>query len=245
MELCKSEDKHWFLLGRRQIISNVLEKFFALSHGKTAATEAKKVIEIGCGSGGNLELLSKYGDLFAVEFDDEAREFATNRKVCEVKKGPFLPNGDLPYDFGFDLICLLDVLEHIDGDKKTIEKLSGSLNKKGKILVTVPAYQCLYDGSDRACHHKKRYTLTGLRKIFFDAGFRYMYGSYFVVPLFPVAAAVKLVHKFLIDRNSVYIKETNPIVNFICKKIFFSEIFFIPRISFPFGYEIVAIFEKN
>ena len=59
----------------------------------------------------------------------------------------------------------LDVIEHISNEKKVINTLSKKLNKNGKILITVPAYNFLFSSKDKDLHHKRRYTLQSIAEI--------------------------------------------------------------------------------
>ena len=73
-ELHRNEDIHWWYVGRRVIVKKILESL-------SAEKQDKKILEVGCASGGNLNMLSKYGDLFAMELDDESRNLAIKRNV--------------------------------------------------------------------------------------------------------------------------------------------------------------------
>ena len=99
------DEFHWWYVGRRSILKNILDKYIGRI-GKI------KILEIGCGSGGNLGFLSKYGDLSAMELNDDARIHAKSKNICKVKYGK-LPNG-IHINEKFDIICLFDVLEHIE-----------------------------------------------------------------------------------------------------------------------------------
>ena len=66
LEMAKIETHHWCFVARRMIIQKTLNTYF--QDAKTL-----KILEVGCGSGGNLELLSAYGKLHAMEMDNEAR----------------------------------------------------------------------------------------------------------------------------------------------------------------------------
>ena len=156
-EMFLHEDHHWWFIARRNIIQGILNRF-------TQDSSINNVLEVGCGSGGNLKLLSNYGQLYAMEFDKATREAANQRNICQVREGS-LPN-NLPFNERFDLICALDVVEHIDDDFQSIKSIAALLNPGGTLLVTVPAYQFLWSAHDVANDHKRRYTKTSLRKVF-------------------------------------------------------------------------------
>src|SRR5262249_21872889 len=100
------ETDHWWFSGRRAILATLLDRVLP------PAPVPRRVLEIGCGNGGNLELLARYGTVFAIEKDDTARQRAAARRIGPVERG-WLPD-TMPFaDTTFDLIAALDVLEHI------------------------------------------------------------------------------------------------------------------------------------
>ena len=66
-------------------------------------------------------MLSTFGNLSGMEMDQNAVEIAKSRGVCEVKQGK-LPD-KFPFDINFDLICMFDVLEHIEKDVETLNSI--------------------------------------------------------------------------------------------------------------------------
>src|SRR5205085_5385004 len=73
-DVCSSD-----LRGRRRILRRVAE---SLGLGAGA-----RVVEVGSGTGGNLDLLSGFGQVVAVELDDAARELSARRRSEERRVG--------------------------------------------------------------------------------------------------------------------------------------------------------------
>jgi hypothetical protein len=70
------------------------------------------VLEIGCGSGANFKGLEEFGGISAIELGDASREAANHREITKVIDG-HLPDGmDMPNE-EFELLALLDILEHV------------------------------------------------------------------------------------------------------------------------------------
>ena len=88
---------------------------------------SSSILEVGCGTGGNLSMLKDYGNLSAMEPDENARKLANSRNICLVKEGT-LPN-NIPFDETFDLVCMLGVLEHIDDDFGTLKSVKSKLKE--------------------------------------------------------------------------------------------------------------------
>ncbi|WGK70338.1 class I SAM-dependent methyltransferase [Candidatus Haliotispira prima] len=222
------EDSHWWFSARRKIIQKILDRYFQDDNGNS-------VLEVGCGSGGNLRILSQYGNISALEYDDESRNLANNRKICTVKKGKLPQN--IPFDTNFDLICALDVIEHIDDDLATVRALSSKLNPNGKLLITVPAYMFLWSGHDVANHHKRRYTQRELRNIASKSGLRIIYSTYFNTILFPVVAAIRWINNILglnSNKSEGDVRMPSSLTNKLLEAVFSLERTVIPYISFLF-----------
>lgn len=179
----KIEQDHWWFRARREILGDQLER---LNLGPDA-----RILEVGCGTGGNLTMLARYGHVTGVEPDTESREYAMEHTGVEVLPG-FLP-GPLP-EFGgqFDLIAAFDVIEHLDRDRDSLIALQGLLKPGGRMITTVPAHPWMWSEHDAVHHHKRRYRKAEYLDLFAAAGLRLVKATYFNSLLFPPIAAVRL-----------------------------------------------------
>ena len=181
------EDRHWWFAARRTILKRVIERH-------TAGTSNLKILEAGCGTGGNLQMLSSMGELSAFEPDDDARRLAAGKADCTIAHGT-LPDG-IPFNGEkFDLIVAFDVIEHVEQDRESLNALRASLAPGGKLIMTVPALPWLWSAHDERHHHFRRYTRSGLRAILQNAGYRPVNLTYFNTLLFPLIAGVRAVKK--------------------------------------------------
>ena len=236
IDIQKIEEIHWWYVVRRFIVRLVLDKYI---DGRK-----NKVLEIGCGFGGNLELFSKYGNVDAVEMDSGAKKYAKNRGIGDIKSG-YLPNNMPGYKYKFDLICLLDVLEHIDDDKKSIQYLNGQLTNKGCLLITVPAYMFMWSDHDVVNHHKRRYTRKQLANLMEENGYDIVYSTYFNTILFPIMFITRLINKIFHKKNQGDFDMPKLWINTILTKIFSIERAVVPLTSFIFGGSILFLCKKN
>src|SRR5579872_4427310 len=162
--MAKIDGEHWWFVARRKLIATLIEQ-------QVNPPPDARILEIGAGTGSNIAMLQRYGVVEAVEPDDAARAFATARTGVAFKGG-LLPDGVDLADGAYDMIAMLDVLEHIPGDQEALAALGPKLAPGGRILVTVPANPWLWSSHDVAHHHQRRYTAKTLREIFDAAGFR-------------------------------------------------------------------------
>ncbi|MBR8838903.1 MAG: class I SAM-dependent methyltransferase [Stigonema ocellatum SAG 48.90 = DSM 106950] len=233
------EDKHWWFVGRRQILDQVIRKL-------RLPTDSK-ILEAGCGTGGNLRMLAHHGNLSAMELDETACQLANERQVIQVQLGSLPDN--IPFTDEYDLIVMLDILEHIDDDLAALVALHSRLKPGGWLLITVPAYQFLWSRHDDINHHKRRYVLKGLKQVVSKAGYAVRYGGYFNSFLFPMVAGVRYLQKLLqIDSSSgssddlaLPSKPVNQFLSFL----FASERHLIDRFSLPFGVSVLLLAQKT
>lgn len=230
------EERHWWFAGRRKIVGEILASLDLPGHAR--------ILDAGCGTGGNLQFLSQFGDVTGVELDDGAAALARERGAWPVLKGS-LPGG-MPFaGQQFDLIVLLDVLEHIDDDGASLHALAALLAPRGYLVLTVPAFPFLWSPHDDEHHHKRRYRAAGLREVIENAGLRLSYLSYFNTWLFPLVAAVRLVRKvFPANEVGRDVELPGPAANSMLQAVFGSERHWIGRLSMPFGVSLLAVARK-
>jgi len=223
---------HWWFVARREILAGLIER-------KVPLGPDAHILEIGCGTGHNLEMLSRFGQLDAVELDDAARALASERLGRPVGNAP-LPELPGVEDGRYDLIALLDVLEHIEDDLAALASIRRKLAPGGHILLTVPANRWMWSAHDVAHHHHRRYARSQLRDVIARAGLRVEMMSYFNTLLFPVAAAARIAGKVTGRTESDDTLPPAP-VNRLLTTVFGLERHLVGRAPMPFGVSLVAL----
>jgi SAM-dependent methyltransferase len=176
------QDGHWWFEGRRRILRGLI--------GRLGLPKPAQILEVGCGPGGNLAMLKQFGDVTALEPDDDSRAYAAERTGVRVEGG-LLPGG-LPFaPASFDLVCAFDVIEHVDDDAGSVAALARLLKPGGYLATTVPGQPWMWSRHDELHHHKRRYRLAPYRGMFEAAGLEVLTASHFNTVLFAPIAAVR------------------------------------------------------
>ncbi len=239
-QMSEDETRHWWFCARREIISSLIERH--LGNGE------HRILDAGCGTGGNLPMLGRFGQVTGVEMDQYAAQMAREKKVANIVEG-YLPNHfPIAADERFDLIVSLDVLEHIDDDVASLRRLRENLAAGGRMVVTVPAFPWLWSAHDKVHHHKRRYTRDELRSKIESVGLKVGYISYYNSLLFPAAAMVRGLQRLRgrsqnKDEPQVDVSMPAGWLNRILYGLFIVEKYLIGRITFPFGLSLVAVIE--
>ncbi|MBI3570212.1 MAG: class I SAM-dependent methyltransferase [Gammaproteobacteria bacterium] len=231
------EDRHWWFVVRRRIIGDMLDKI--------EFPDGARILDAGCGTGGNLELLSHYGVPTGLEMDETAANLARARNVANIAGGSFPDNLQFPKD-SFNLVTFIDVLEHIEDDLGALLAARSILVAGGSLLITVPAFQFLWGTHDEMHHHKRRYRKERLADLITRSGFRLQYISYFNTFLFPMAVIARMAEKYIpFLGGQAGSNLPGPRVNSVLAAIFNCERKLLGRMRLPFGVSIIAIARKD
>lgn len=236
-EMAAVQERHWWFAARRRILASVI--------GALSLPPQAEILEIGCGTGANLAMLSGFGRLQAMEYDDHARAIAADLDICPIVAGG-LPE-PIPIsldDAYFDLVCLLDVLEHIDDDTAGLARARRLLKPSGRLLVTVPAYAWLWSAHDDAHHHRRRYTSGMIQQRARESGLAVARLGYFNSLLFPLIAAIRVGKKLIGGQDWHEGSDAampSARINALLSGIFGLERHLAPRMLFPFGTSVLAL----
>ena len=222
------EQSHWWYTGRRKILESFLED---ICHGIT--DRRPRILDVGCGTGANLLMLSKYGDAEGVDVSEDALAFCRERGLENVKLGAA---EKLPYEDGtFDLVTALDVVEHLDDDLGGLREMRRVLRPGGRVLLFVPTFMFLWGLQDDVSNHRRRYRLPELRRVLEQAGFEIERTTYANITFFlPILLARKLMRATGIKAES----ENNinvPALNGLLGGMLGAESVVLKYMNIPFG----------
>ena len=233
--MAELDQDHWWFLARRRILKRLIERV-------VRPPRKAKILEIGCGTGHNLAMLKSFGSLEASELDRCARAVANKRLPGRVKNAK-LPDLTKFKRNGYDLIALLDVLEHVPDDLASLRSIHMRLKPGGALLLTVPANPWMWSAHDAAHHHFRRYTRKQLEELFLRSGLEVQLLSYFNMLLFPLVAAARVAGK-ITRKQSADDKLPSAPINSMLNSVFGLEAALIGRLPMPFGVSLVAVVRR-
>lgn len=228
------DSAHWWFAGRRAIVGALIDRF-------APSRRDLRILEIGCGTGSNLAMLMARGRVDAIEPDDDARSLASARSGIAVTGG-YLPDSVTIADGSYDLIVLLDVLEHVEHDQAALELLRAKLAPGGRLLLTVPSSPWMWSAHDVAHHHHRRYRWSTLSAQLERAGLRVVHHSHFNTLLYPLVAAARIVGRI---RGKADGDDAMPAaaVNRLLAALFGAERFVTARVRVPLGVSLAVVAE--
>ncbi len=233
LDMAGIEARHWWFRGRREILAAVIARL--------GLRPDAEILEIGSGTGGNFAWLSHFGELTAVETSETAREFSRAKAAGVELHAGMLPD-KLPLgDRKFDLICLFDVLEHVQEDEASMMTIRKLLAPGSAAVITVPAYPALFGPHDAALHHKRRYERADLTAKLHGAGFVIEKLSFINMTMLPVAFTLRWFEKVLRRREGIGARVPAGPVNELLARVFGAEALLLPRANLPFGLSLLAV----
>jgi 2-polyprenyl-3-methyl-5-hydroxy-6-metoxy-1,4-benzoquinol methylase len=186
------------------------------------------ILDFGCGSGGFLKRLknSGYKDLSGVEVSEIKTNSASDcfliTKTIQKRK--------------YDVILMMDVLEHIEDDSAILREIKSHLKPDGILLLSVPAYQFLWSNHDNLNMHYRRYNRNSLQKVIKEAKFKTQFMTSWNSTFFLIIAASRLIfrcaNKELSLNNNFFSRLIYIILTF--------ESFLMKKTGLPFGLSIIS-----
>lgn len=148
----KLYSNHWWWRAREAEVLRVIRKYFSCRSDLS-------ILDIGCGNGLFFDRLREFGVPEGVEPDpklvtDEGR--ARGMITVAPFNESFLPAKR------YDLILMLDVIEHVDTPAAFVKHAASLLKDDGRMIITVPAFNLLWTAHDDFNLHRTRYTTGSL-----------------------------------------------------------------------------------
>lgn len=234
--LYRLEESHWWYLGMQRIVGSLLRKYLDTS-------KTYRILDAGCGTGGMMQFLRRFGSVAGVDVADDALERCRCRDLSRLAQGSV---EHLPFASGsFDLLVSFDVIYHraVVDDRLALGEFHRVLSPGGLLLLRVPAYNWLRGAHDIAVHTERRYSRGELGHKLGGAGFRIQKLTYANSFLFPMEAMKRLLEG---SRRSLRpdLDLPSPLVNRALLGVLSVESVLLPAVSLPWGLSVVAVAKK-
>jgi len=232
------EQSHWWYTGRRKILASFVEDIC-----RRVTDRRPRILDVGCGTGANLLMLSQYGDAEGVDVSEDALAFCRERGLENVKLGAA---EQLPYDDDtFDLVTALDVVEHLDDDLAGLREMRRVLRPGGRVLLFVPTFMFLWGLQDDVSNHRRRYRMPELGRVLEQAGFEIERTTYANITFFmPILAMRKLMRLTGIkaeSENNINVSAFNGMLG----RMLGAESFVLKYMNIPFGVSGLCVARKT
>lgn len=236
----RAEDQHWWYRGMAHVTTELLR-------ARVGASAALEVLDAGCGTGANLELLAPFGRVTGLDDSSDALDYCHERGAERLVRGSVT---ELPFaNQSFDLVLSCDVLSEVGspGDVAGLAEFARVLKPRGKLLLRLPAYAWLGGGRhDRAVNTRHRFGKSELRAKLDQAGFDCEVLSHVNAFLFPLALGVRGLERVLPEREArAETSVPSGPVNAIFRAILSAEAPFVCRVGLPFGLTLISLATKR
>jgi len=240
-DLFIKEDTYWWHVNKREAVLSMLQTRW------NERLHNASILEVGCGTGAMLQRWKALGTPIGVDTAPEALALCRRRGLRHLCLANAMAS--LPFrEASFDVISLLDVLEHLEDDVQALIELCRLLKPHGWIVLSVPAYRWMASYWDEALGHKRRYSRSELRTTVETAGLiveRLSYTNFFILP----AAAVARRLKSLMGKNSSSAPSdfviVPPIANVGLLMLVWIEYHLIQCSDLPCGLSILCLARKT
>lgn len=229
--IAEVEKVHFWFRGRLQLILDLIHRYAAVK---------SRVLDIGCGTGSLVERLTSDG-YEAIGMDIVSR---TASNPPDPIRFVTADSTSLPFtDTSFDIVTLIDVLEHTD-DRITIREVSRVLKTGGNLIATVPALPCLWSYRDTAAGHRRRYTRKRIMHVLANSEIELIDVRYYQFVLFPFVAVSRLLGR---RRSTFRDVEDHPAswINRLFMAVNQSEVFLGRFIPYPWGSSVAFVGRKK
>jgi len=204
-------------------------------------------MDAGCGTGGNMEVLQTFGQVYGVDKEAAALSFCRQRGLTNLYLADITKT--LPFaDNYFSLLTSFDMLEHVEDDKKALQEFYRVLKPGGTLFLTVPAHRFLWSKWDEVCGHKRRYQRQELRQKVESAGFNVVRLSPANFFIFLPAVFIRKLKEMLIPAKESYSTDFMPVPDFANNfliSVYKVEAKLIRNLNLPIGLSYIVLAKKG
>jgi SAM-dependent methyltransferase len=237
----RAEARHFWFRGFRAFVTPLIRQALV---GRTSA----RILDCGCGTGANVEMLSRFGIAFGFDLSSTGLRIgreAGRRRLAQatVSAAPFPSNV-------FDLVTSFDVLYALEPDveRAAVAEMFRVSRPGGYALINVAAMKLLRGDHSVLSREVKRYSRLELQELLVGAGFSIVRLTYTNCTLFPPLALVRLAQRWrgLPPEEHAQTEISVPWgpINILLSSLLLLESAWIRRFNGPWGSSLMCLARK-
>lgn len=235
----RAQDTHFWFRGFRRFLSDRLD------HVTTGGRRVVRILDCGCGAGANLELLGRYGRVYAFDLSEiglrHARRSGRRLVRADIARIPFP-------DATFDLVTSFDVFQMLPDDRLVLREMARVLRPGGTILISAAALEALRGDHSSVWEEARRYTPAMARSLVMSAGLEISDVSFLFASLVPLMYLVRAAQRRFPASASLRgrsdIEVPSALVNTMLSGLLAGEAMLARRIAMPFGSSLLVTARK-
>lgn len=195
--LSEAEKNHWYFTARRQFIKDLIYRYILPHKNKTRL----KILDVGCGTGGTTDFLTRFGTVTAIEPSETAINLLkTNYPHLNVVKTDIGNMQTILTAADFDLITVLGVLYHkeVRNPLQALKDINRKLKTGGWLIWHEAAHLCLRRQHDKLSQGARRFLPSQMRNLLRTNGFRICFETHVGLFIFPFALILAILSKMKI-----------------------------------------------
>lgn len=236
----RAERDHFWFRGFRRFVTPLLQQ-------AAAGRRDLAMLDCGCGTGHNLQLLRLYGHACGIDITLSGLQYAASRGDRQIAQASA---ASLPFSGArFDLVTSFDVIYSLPDDleRAAVAEMFRVLKPGGRLLLNVAAMPFLHGSHSVLSSEIRRYTRPGLRRLLEDAGFRIRRITYTNFTTLPLTAGVRFAQRFMggHQESAVEITIPAPAINSILSGLLAAESLVLKAIDMPAGSSLLCLAQKG
>jgi SAM-dependent methyltransferase len=235
----RAERDHFWFRGFRRFVTPLFDR-------AAAGRRDLVMLDCGCGTGHNLQLLQRAGRGFGIDITFSGLTYAVSRgdrNVAQASAARLPFAGEL-----FDIVTSFDVIYSLPDEieRAAVAEMWRVLKPGGHLLLNVAAMPMLHGSHSILSSEIRRYSRRGLRQLLESAGFRIERITYTNFSTFPLVAGVRLAQKVIGGHHESAAEITVPAapVNSLLSAVLAVEAAALTFIDMPAGSSLLCLARK-